>query len=396
MTSSSGERRLRVLLVSIVPPHNDCGGRIVMFRHLVERDPFELHVASPADFAENLLIDTKLSLPRPLQRLRKSRFGPALSKWLHDYENHIWPLSVDRRVQQAIDAFRPDVILTLAETGLCHMAARAARRNGIPLAALFLDWFPIMPPHHGHRIFQPLLSRRYRRLYRQCDLAICTSDGMKEELGDHPNAVVVYPMPGRHAAPKAVGCPRRGKFRLVYVGAAQRFYGRMLRALLAELRGHSGVELVVVGPDSDWPAEELREARAAGHCLGFMPPERAAVELAAADALLVVMSFERDQELFMRTSFTTKFLDYSAYGKPIILWGPDYCTPSRVARRERGALVVSRPDPREVVAAAESLASAPSEAAHYAAAAKHLGETVFNPDRLQQLFVDSMRAIAHA
>ena len=42
----------RVLLVSIVPPKNDCGVRIVMHRQLVERNPFELHVASNADFAE--------------------------------------------------------------------------------------------------------------------------------------------------------------------------------------------------------------------------------------------------------------------------------------------------------------------------------------------------------
>jgi hypothetical protein len=253
-----------------------------------------------------------------------------------------------------------------------------------------------MAPHYGHGIFRSVLSRRYRRLYRQCDLAICTSDGMKEELGDHSNAVVVYPMPGRHGAPGAGRLARPGKFRLVYVGAAQRFYGRMLRALLAELRGHSGVELVVVGPDSDWPAEELREARAAGQCLGFMPPGLAAEVLAGADALLVVMSFEREEELFMRTSFTTKFLDYCAYGKPIILWGPDYCTPSRVARREQGALVVSRPDPRGVVAAAESLANSPAEVSHYAAAAGRLHETVFNPDRLQRLFVDRMTALVHA
>lgn len=55
---------------------------------------------------------------------------------------------------------------------------------------------------------------------------------------------------------------------------------------------------------------------------GFMPPDQAAGGQLGVDALLMVMSREPDQELFMRTSFTTKFLDYSAYGKPIILWGP--------------------------------------------------------------------------
>jgi glycosyltransferase involved in cell wall biosynthesis len=367
-----------------------------MHRHLVERTPFQLHVVSHADFADDLLIHTPIGLPYFLQRLRKSRFGPFLGKWLHDYENHLWPLSVEGRLQDAIDSFKPDVILTLAETGLCHMASRAAKRNSIPLAGLFLDWFPVMPPHYGHRVFQSLLSLRYRRLYRQCNLAICTSDGMKEILGPHPNAHVVYPMPGSHIIPDEITPPRRGKFRLVYVGAAQSFYGRMLRDLLSAVKSRDDIELIIVGPTGDWPEEELARAREEGICLEFMPPEEAAKVLAGADALLVVMSFEKNQELFMRTSFTTKFLDYAAFHKPIILWGPDYCTPMRVAKREDAALVVEHPDASHVVAAADQLATNPKVASRYAASSRRLNEGLFNPDRLQEIFVAEIEAIARA
>jgi glycosyltransferase involved in cell wall biosynthesis len=385
----------RVLLISMVPPRNDCGVRIVMYRHLVESTPFVVHVASNADFADDLLIHTKLGLPYVFQRLRKSRFGPFLGKWLQDYENHLWPLSVDQRLQQAIDSFEPDVILTLAETGLCHMAARAAKRNGIPLAGLFLDWFPIMPPHYGHEVFQSVLSRRYRALYQQCDLALCTSDGMKEVLGPHPNAHVVYPIPGRHRIPEDSIPPNRGKFRLVYVGAAQNFYGRMLRELLNLIRGRDDLELIIVGPTGDWPAEELAMAKQEGSCLGFMPPEDAAQVLAGADALLVVMSFEPEQELFMRTSFTTKFLDYAAFHKPIILWGPDYCTPMRVAKREEAALIVDQAEASLVVTAVSGLAKCPQELARYSAAARHMHQTLFNPDRLQDVFVNQIEGLVH-
>jgi glycosyltransferase involved in cell wall biosynthesis len=387
-------KRVRLLLVTMVPPHNDCGVRIVMHRHLVERDPFEMHVVSHADFADNLLIHTRIALPKALQRLRKSRFGRCLSKWLHDYENHLWPLSVDRRLQDAIDEFKPDVILTLAETGLCHMAARAAKRNGIPLAGLFLDWFPIMPPHYGHLAFRGILSRGYRRLYQQCDLAICTSDGMKEVLGAHLNAHVVYPMPGRHVAITEATPPQRGKFRLVYVGAAQNFYGRMLRTLLERIRGRSDIELIIVGPTGDWPESELRRAQAEASCLGFLPPEEAAKVLVGADALLVVMSFEKEQEIFMRTSFTTKYLDYVAFGKPVILWGPEYCTPVRVAKREDGALVVDHADAESVVSAVASLTQDPARLDHYSNASKRLHAGLFHPDRLQKIFVDEIKALA--
>ena len=322
----------RVLLVSIVPPRNDCGVRIVMHRMFVERSPFELHVASNADFADDLLVHTPLRLPRPLHRLRKSRFGPRLAAWITDYENFVWPLTAGGGLEAAVEYFKPDVILTLAECGLCHRARKTAERHGLPLAGLFLDWFPVMKGHFGHEFTQRVLSRRYRELYSACDLAFCISDGMQEVLGPHLNSHVIYPMPGRHSVPEKPWPPSTGKFRLVYVGSAQNFYGRMLCALIEKMEMTSDLEIIVVGPNADWPAELLERAKANGIYLGFKSPEQAADVMASADALLVVMSFEKEHELFMRTSFTTKFLDYVAFGKPVILWGPEYCTPVRVAR----------------------------------------------------------------
>ena len=375
------------MLVSIVPPHNDCGVRIVLHRHLVERSPFELHVASNADFADGLLIHTKLELPFPFQKIKKSRFGPALKKWLLDFENFLWPLVGCRQLDKAVQQFQPDVILTLAEASLCHIARKVARKHEIPLAGLFLDWFPIMNAHFGHQWTQSTLSKRYRELYAACDLAFCTSDGMQEVLGPHPNSHVIYPMPGWHKVPEKRFPPPTGKFRIVYVGSAEGFYGRMLRSLMHELEKHPVMELIIVGPHNDWPEEDKKVARERGTCLGFMPPEKAAEVLAGANALLVVMSFEREHKLFMRTSFTTKFLDYSAFAKPVILWGPDFCTPSRLAKREEAALVVETESPEGVITAAKKLMNESAEVERLSAASQRLNQTVFNPDRLQGIFV---------
>ena len=95
----------RVLLVSIVPPRNDCGVRIVMYRHFIDGNPFELHVASNADFAEGLVVHTQLRLPYLVQRLRKSRFGPRLAAWITDYENFIWPLTANGALEEAVEKF---------------------------------------------------------------------------------------------------------------------------------------------------------------------------------------------------------------------------------------------------------------------------------------------------
>src|SRR5436190_102025 len=286
----------RVLLVSIVPPRNDCGVRIVMYRHLIDRSPFETHVASNADFADGLVIHTQLRLPDLVHRLRKSRFGPRLTAWVTEYENFIWPLTANDALEEAVQRFQPQIVLTLAECGLCHIARKTAQRHRLPLAGLFLDWFPVMKGHYGHKSTQRILSRRYRELYAECDLAFCTSDGMQEILGLHPNSHVNYPMPGNYRVTAGNNFPNRtGRFRLVYVGSVENFYGRMLCLLIEKVEATSDLKIVVVGPNADWPKELLDRARARGTYIGFKPPEEAAEALASADALLVVMSFEKEQ-----------------------------------------------------------------------------------------------------
>ena len=389
-------KKTRVLLVSIAPPQNDCGVRVVLHRHLVERNPFELRIVTNADYYTGQPAGEKISLPWPLHRLRKTRFGPQLAPWLTDYENLIWPLAVPSALDRAISDFQPDVILTMAETGLCHLAAKAAKKNKLPLAGLFLDWFPVMHGHFGGAWTQNLLSRRYRELYRQCDLAFCTSDGMQDVLGAHPNSHVVYPMPARHRVPEKISPPKNGKFRLVYVGSVQNFYGRMICSVIEKISPLADLEVIVVGPNADWSAEILARAKAKGIYLGFKPPEEAATVLAGADALLVVMSFEPQHRQFMETSFTTKFLDYTAFAKPIVLWGPEYCTPVRVVRRDGGALLVATPDAGEVVSACRKIAGDDSLRAKLSAEAKRLNENLFNPDRLQNIFTGEIEKLAAA
>src|SRR5437773_2305881 len=386
----------RVLLVSIVPPRNDCGVRIVMYRHFIERSPFELHVASNADFAEGLVIHTQLRLPYLVHRLRKSRFGPRLTAWITDYENFVWPLTANDALEEAVQRFQPQIVLTLAECGLCHIARQTAERHRLPLAGLFLDWFPAMKGHYGHKSTQRILSRRYRELYAACDLAFCTSDGMQEMLGAHPNSHVIYPMPGKYRVPVENSWLRSpGKFRLVYVGAVKNFYGRMLCSLIEKIEAATDLEIIVVGPNADWPRQTLERAQGSGAYLGFKPPEEAAEVLVSADALLVVMSFEDEHELFMRTSFTTKFLDYVAFGKPVILWGPEYCTPVRVVRKHGGAAVVSSSDADAVVSLCRQIAADSALSEKLSNEALKLHRTLFNPDRLQDIFVQKITELVN-
>lgn len=383
----------RILLVSIVPPKNDCGVRIVMHRQLVERCPFELHVASKADSIDDALVHTRLRLPYFIERVRKSRVGPRLAAWITDYENFVWPLTVNTELQATVERFRPHVVLTLAECGLSHIARKTARRHGLPLVGLFLDWFPVMKGHYGHAPTEPVLSRRFRELYAECDLAFCTSDGMQEVLGPHRNSHVIYPMPGRHRVPEKPWPSSSGKFRLVYVGSVQDSYGRMLCSLIEKIETTKELEIFVVGPNADWPAQILERAKANGIYLGFKPSDESAGIIASGDALLVVMSFESKHELFMRTSFTTKFLDYVTFGIPVILWGPDYCTPVQVARRNGGAVIVNENNPEAIVSVCRRLAEDAPWRKQLSHEATRLHQTLFNPERLQAIFVDEIEKL---
>ena len=155
------KHKLRVLLVSIVPPRNDCGVRIVMHRQLVERNPFELHVASNADFADGPSVHTPLRLPYLIHRLRKSRFGPRLAAWITDYENFIWPLTANGALEEAVRRFQTGSGPYSGGMWVVSHRSKNSATAGLPLAGLFLDWFPVMKGHYGHkstqRNFEPTL-----------------------------------------------------------------------------------------------------------------------------------------------------------------------------------------------------------------------------------------------
>jgi hypothetical protein len=95
----------------------------------------------------------------------------------------------------------------------------------------------------------------------------------------------------------------------------------------------------------------------------------------------------------MRTSFTTKFLDYVAFAKPVILWGPDYCTPFRVARKHGGAVAVNENNADTIVSACRQIAGNAAWREKLSQQATRLHKTLFHPDRLQKIFVGEIEKL---
>jgi hypothetical protein len=102
------------------------------------------------------------------------------------------------------------------------------------------------------------------------------------------------------------------------------------------------------------------------------------------------MSFDPALDLMMRTSFTTKVLDYCSAGRPIVMWGPSFCSPIRLLRRHEAALTVESNDAREVVAGLERLDSEPELANRLALAASRLAETELSHDHIHGVLVEQL------
>jgi hypothetical protein len=237
---------------------------------------------------------------------------------------------------------------------MSDLAITLGKKLDIPVAGHFMDWPTYASLGHSwvKRKFTTLFKRRYHR----CHLAFGICPEMLEALGPHPNAHVYYPSGNwrgeeTRASQGANDCP----FVIMFAGNLGQWYGHAIVELLDALEGHEKIQLKVAGKNAPWTGERGKELMAAGNFLGFLDHEACANALADADALLVIMGFDEESRMIESTSFKSKMVDYLVQQKPLIIWGPEYCTAVKHARREGFAEVVTDRDPAAVVRVAEEL-----------------------------------------
>jgi glycosyltransferase involved in cell wall biosynthesis len=427
-------QKKKIFYISWIPPIEGSGATLAMRRHFVEHRDFDIFVATTAEFSETGIPSLQVKRPKWLQRLSNTRLVRAV----RNFELLIDGPRLSSQVVEAAKQFRPDAVFTVADMTLCEQAWKLAKKLGVPLGVNFQDWWPrgqfyytFEKPYFWVR---PILEYRFRRLYRKADLAFCTSQGMREFLGPHPNAHVLYPIGANDdetlqpiaeiGDQAAAGLPMaedgglrteqnaelhnseklktlyataraRRKRRLIYTGTAFGSYGKMLRELARELEKQEEWELVIYGNTPDWPKEELEAAKKTGLYRGLLKFDELQRELHASDACLAVMSFEPKLEVMMRTSFTTKMLDYSRVGKPVVLWGPRYCSPIRLAKPRNAALCVESEDVQELVSALKELSSKNDIRCKISIEAKHLADGEFSHTRIHEVFVRCLQAVLY-
>ncbi len=324
---------------------------MIFYRQFVERNDYDLFVVTDrGDFSSNYFPSIQYRLPTILRRLQRTR----IANYVHDFIHLTSGWLIPREIEVAARQFNPDLVMVGAETPIADLGICLSRKLKVPLVGHFMDWptFAIA----GHSWISSYASKRFRKRYRACDLAFGICPEMLERLGPHPNAHVFYP-PGKlpdFIPNHRVKSPNE-PYHIFFAGNLGQWYGRMVLQLAQTIDCNKNLKFSIAGKNANWTSEEEAWLIQNDFFAGFKKGAEYEKLFESADCLLVCMGFDKEAELIESTSFKSKFVDYLRSGKPIVVWGPEYCTAIRHARKYGFAACVTDPDPVSVMEVAERL-----------------------------------------
>ena len=384
----SRDKRIRVFYLSYTPPVPTWGGAMSFYRHFVDRSDFEIFVATDSAEVQQYGVPyrfLRFDVPTWLKRMLHTRGY----RWFWHYKQLIAGYFVPRQVWQAARDFKPDLVFTIAGSWnwTARVAQRVARRLRVPLVASFNDWFDFGVLMHPY--FRGSIEKAFRTFYRDCDLAFCTSEGMLEKLGPHPNAHVLYPTGSsmldndREFIPFT---PNGRPATVFFAGSLSAWYGPMLERLV-RASSDSHLRFAIFGSNATWSQDFDSAARSTGVYRGQVAFDQLKIYAQEADLLLLPMGFSDECAQIERTSFKTKFLDYLTFQKPIIIWGPEYCSAVRTAREFDAAECYTSPDAAGCIATLQNVARSSERQKQLVANARRMYQSRFEPSRIHAVLV---------
>lgn len=359
---------MRLLYISSVPCAATAGGPLQIYRHFRERSDFEfvdLNISSQTIWEQ--WIGTTLAEGRAFKRLRNTRLFPYLL-WAAYSTGHERSA---RALRSRAAAARADAIVTVGYGRMAFVAQHVSRLLQLPLITFFHDWWPDLVVGLTPRL-RSLLDARFRRLALQSDLIFPVTRALSDELGGHPNSVILAPIPASVTnsvdSGSSLSASKRNNQLLVYAGVLSGTYGKLLRGLAHDLLAQEGSDwsLRLYGPTDDWPEAERALLEKSGIYRGNLQQgQELDLALSSADALLVVMDFEPQNYRRVRTSFPSKLLDYARFRKPLVTWGPEHSFAVCFSREKQLGLVVTDKSPSQLwknlkTAASRSVIRAPA------------------------------------
>jgi glycosyltransferase involved in cell wall biosynthesis len=367
--------RIKLLVLSsVVPNARGSGGELVLDRHLNLNPAIQSEVVSWQQFPFRLKL---------IGKLKQLGFGCFGQSW-----ECLFPVFPPKKMaHEFIDRFSPDVVVTVAHGWWHIQARRVAKQFKLPLVSFFQDWWPDFPDVPV--AFRSRVEREFRRTCAASAVAICVSDGMRQELGAPENALVLYD------APSLAPCGQRSRsielpLRVVYFGNLCE-YGPLIENALRTLSNCDRVRLEVFGPSPRWTSGAEDYFRSHGLYHGFIPTNQLTESVRHFQAVLVVMNFTAALRRRMMTSFPSKMINAVQLGLPVVVWGPEYCSAVQWARRGDRALCVTHANPSALRQALEELAGSPLEQERLAKSAREAAAGDFNYERIQAQFMSALR-----
>lgn len=380
----------RLAYVGDVPVESSYHGSALLFRLLrdypVERlllvQPFAASHDSHRRLPNVKYVDVKMWS----HRLLYSRFTRLYRSWLMRKAK-----GQGNSIGRAIGEFEPTAVLTVAHGVIWIAAAAYARQQNLPLYLIVHDHWP--------RIFNCLLSDRefskslFRDVTRQAAKVFCVSPAMLEHYDQSYGVRGCLLYPSQSVNPVGTEVQTRSgsaesTLTLAFAGTINSDgYAALLRLVAVALHNRNG-KLLLFGPHTEaslkiWglnlPGVENR---------GLIDSDNIASHLITeADVLLVAMSFGDDEKDNMTFGFPSKIAEYSATGRPMLIFGPEYCSAVQWARQHPGvAEVVTSETGDELGAALTRLASAEFRIS-LGQRALELGRQLFSPAQVEHVFL---------
>lgn len=384
--------KIRILHVTSTPPIPSWGGSMAFYRHFCERSDFEIMVITDNPQVLDYEVPYQYFLinrGRLWRRIITTRFYKAGHTLGHFFVRNIH----DPKITSAIDAFAPQAVFTVAGSWswMALLAEKFARRLKIPLIGSFNDWW--FYNSIRFEFLNKLLDRQFRNFYKRCDLAICTSEGMQKALGPHPNSLVVYPTGTTFENHRDDSEVRLSKnFLVVFAGNLGEWYGRMLETLVMG-SPNPDLSFKIYGSNATWSAAFDKVVRSKGIYEGQVPFNILKEKIKSANALLLLMGFDKSIAQIEKTSFKTKFLDYISFNKPILLWGPEYCSAVAVAREFDSAEICISEKATDFLQIIEGVKNDPSRQRTLVENAGRMYAERFHPDKIHAVLKNGIEAL---
>ncbi|HEU5459626.1 MAG TPA: glycosyltransferase [Pyrinomonadaceae bacterium] len=377
-----------LLYVGDVPVEASYHGSALLHR-LLSGHPHEkltiIETATESEPKRRLPNVNYIAHPIGKPRWLNTRFHPYAVAWFSHAGMRIGP-----KIDQSLNGFRVESILTVAHGFGWLAAARIANERRVPLHLMIHDDWPraadIAP------VFRNWLDARFADVYRQAQSRLCVSPAMSrfyQERYGKP-AQVIYPS-------RAADCPvyndppgrlsRDDKpFTIAFAGTINsNGYIHALRALEKALKPIGG-RLLIFGPLKPDTAREVGFADEHTEVCGLLSWSELMARLRdEADALFVPMSFESSHRANMETAFPSKLADCTATGLPLLIYGPSYCSAVTWASENQGVAEVVEAE-SDLGEAIQRLANDPRYRVSLGKRALDVGREYFTHHRVQQVF----------